>query len=47
MIQRETNQKVAEELRKYAIGRESYSYDSSEDIRFKCEGISQSKSISK
>lgn len=47
MIQSESNPKVAEGLREYAIGRNTYSYDSAEDKYFISEGISQSKGISK
>lgn len=41
MISREKNPKVAEGLRKYAVDRESYSYDSSLDKGFVCEVTSQ------
>lgn len=47
MIQRESNPKVAEGLRGYAIGRNTYSYDSAEDKYFISEGIPQSKGISR
>ncbi len=45
MLQRESNPKVAEGLRKYAIDRKFYSYDSAEDEHFVCEGISQSQGL--
>lgn len=41
MIQRESNPKVAEGLRAYAVGRENYYYNSAEDLNFVSEGISQ------
>lgn len=47
MIQRESNPKVAEGLREYAIGRNTYSYDSAEDKYFISEGISQSRGMSR
>lgn len=47
MIQRESNPKVAEGLRKYAINRNTYSYDSTKDKYFTSEGISQSQGMSK
>ena len=40
MIQRESNPKVAEGLRRYAVGRDNYFYNSEEDINFVREGIS-------
>ncbi len=47
MIQRESNPKVAEGLREYAVGRNTYSYNSAEDKHFISEGISQSQGISR
>lgn len=47
MIQRESNLKVAEGLREYAVGRNTYSYNSAEDKHFISEGISQSQGISR
>lgn len=47
MIQRESNPKVAEGLREYAAGRNTYSYNSAEDKHFISEGISQSQGISR
>lgn len=47
MIQRESNPKVAEGLREYSIGRNTYSYDSTEDKYFISEGISQSRGMSR
>ncbi len=47
MIQRESNSKVAEGLRSYAVGRENYYYNSSEDKNFIREGIEELKSMSK
>lgn len=46
MIQRESNPKVAEGLRAYAVGRTTYSYNSAEDKSFVCEGISQTQGFS-
>lgn len=47
MIQRESNPKIAEGLREYAVGRNTYSYNSAEDKHFISEGISQSQGISR
>lgn len=47
MIQRESNPKVAEGLRKFAVGRTTYSYNSAEDKNFVCEGISQTQGFSR
>lgn len=47
MIQRESNPKVAEGLRAYAVGRENYFYNSAEDTNFVSEGIAQSQGRSK
>lgn len=47
MIQRESNPKVAEGLREYAVGKNTYSYNSAEDKHFISEGISQSQGISR
>ena len=47
MIQRESNPKVAEGLRAYAVGRTTYSYNSAEDKNFVCEGISQTQGFSR
>lgn len=47
MIQRESNSKVAEGLREYAVGRENYYYDSTEDENFVSERKSQSQGVSK
>lgn len=47
MIQRESNPKVAEGLREYAVGRNTYSYNSAEDENFISEGISQSQGMSR
>ena len=47
MIQRENNPKVREGLRKYAVDRTTYSYNSNEDKYFISEGITQSKNISR
>lgn len=47
MIQRESNPKVAEGLRAYAVGRTTYSYNSAEDKSFVCEGISQTQGFSR
>lgn len=44
MIKRESNPKIAEGLRQYAVGRESYSYNSAEDSHFVREGLSEGKS---
>ena len=43
MIQLEKNPKVAEGLRKFAVDRNSYFYDSAEDKNFECEGIYDSQ----
>lgn len=47
MIQRESNPKVAEGLRVYAVGRENYHYNTFDDEKFVSEGISQSQGMSK
>lgn len=47
MIQRESNPKVAEGLRAFAVGRTTYSYNSAEDKSFVCEGISQTQGFSR
>ena len=47
MIQRESNPKVAEELRALAVDRENYYYNSAEDIHFISEGISESQGMSR
>lgn len=47
MIQKETNSKVAEGLRKYAVGRNTYSYNSLEDKDFISEGIAWHQNTSK
>ena len=47
MIQRESNPKVAEGLRAYAVDRENYYYSTSNDKNFVSEGISQSQGMSK
>lgn len=47
MIQKESKPKVAEGLRKYAVGREVYAYSSVYDNSFVCEGVSSSQSISR
>ncbi len=47
MIQKERDPKVAEGLRKFAVGRETYSYNSAQDPSFVYEGFEQSHSISK
>lgn len=45
MIQRESNPKVAEGLREYAVGRNTYLYNSAEDSNFVCEDVLQSQGI--
>lgn len=47
MIQKETNSKVAEGLRKYVAGREVYAYSSTYDNGFVCEGVSNNQSVSR
>ena len=47
MIQKESNPKVKKGLREYAVDREIYFYNSSDDKYFISEGISQSKGISR
>ena len=47
MIQKESNPKVVEGLRAYAVGRENYYYSSAEDKNFVHEGLSQSQGISR
>ena len=47
MIQRESNPKVAEGLRAYAVDRENYYYNSAEDRHFISDGISQSEGKSR
>lgn len=39
MIQRESNPKVAEGLRTYAVGREHYYYSTTDDKNFVCDGV--------
>ena len=41
MIQQETNPKVAEGLRKYAVGRDTYFYNSADDKDFISEGVAK------
>lgn len=47
MIQRETNPKVAEGLRSYAVGRENYYYNSQQDKYFISEGTLKPHKISR
>lgn len=47
IIQRESSQKVAEGLKGYAAGRDTYSYDSKSDPHFVCEGITHSNKVAK
>lgn len=47
MIQKESNPKVAEGLRKYATGRETYAYSSTYDNGFVCEGVSNNQGVSR
>lgn len=43
MIQQETNPKVAEGLRKYAVGRDTYFYNSANDKNFVSEGVTEQR----
>ena len=47
MIQRESNPKVAEELRALAADRENYYYNSADDKNFVTEGLSESQGVSR
>lgn len=47
IIQKESNSKVAEGLRKYAAGRETYAYSSLYDNSFVCEGVSNNQGVSR
>ena len=46
VIKRESNEKVADGLRKIAIGRENYYYNSADDFNFVCIVSSEEKGIS-